>query len=342
MFETDYNKVHAKMFGDLGAKVAGLGIEKGLNVVTPDSSLAQNAIQVAASSGQTSFKTNLENALAAQATLTSDAIMSLANNINENVNYGAECLEKVRRVNPRARNPKVSEKELEVMAKEMINADIDIKRREWADTWFFYGHNPGTTRGLAENIERELWGLWILNEKLKTGAHYIGSTDNPLLAAKIPIVVGTTFGDPGVPELVLRRLADFGIVEARTQLQKLKLIAAQIAKEQLVAERRRKEDDEAAAAYRKALEDAEGADDPARERAYVERQQYEANKKLQERRAKEEKPEPPPITVGSEVDTQAEIDALESWAKTHPPTLSSGNMMHSKREIGSIRDIYGK
>ena len=96
LFETDYNKVHAKMFGDLGAKVAGLGIEKGLNVVTPDSSLAQNAIQVAASSGQTSFKTNLENALAAQATLTSDAIMSLANNINENVNYGAECLEKVR------------------------------------------------------------------------------------------------------------------------------------------------------------------------------------------------------------------------------------------------------
>ena len=155
------------------------------------------------------------------------------------------------------------------MAKEMINADIDIKRREWADTWFFYGHNPGTTRGLAENIERELWGLWILNEKLKTGAHYIGSTGNPLVAAKIPIVVGTTFGDPGVPELVLRRLADFGIVEARTQLQKLKLIAAQIAKEQLVAERRRKEDDEAAAAYRKALEDAEGADDPARERAYV-------------------------------------------------------------------------
>ena len=134
MFETDYNKLHAKMFGDLGTKVAGLGIEKGLNVVTPDSSLAQNAIQVAASSGQTSFKTNLENALAAQATLTSDAIMSLANNINENVNYGAECLEKVRRVNPRARNPKVSEKELEVMAKEMINDDIDIKRREWADS----------------------------------------------------------------------------------------------------------------------------------------------------------------------------------------------------------------
>jgi hypothetical protein len=93
------------MFGDLGAKVAGLGIEKGLNVVTPDSSGAQNAIQVAASSGQPSFKTNLENALAAQATLTSNAIMSLANSINENVNYGAECLEKLKRVNARCEGP---------------------------------------------------------------------------------------------------------------------------------------------------------------------------------------------------------------------------------------------
>ena len=44
LFEVDHDKVWAKVFGDLGKEVAGLGIDAALKVVTPDSSAAKTAI----------------------------------------------------------------------------------------------------------------------------------------------------------------------------------------------------------------------------------------------------------------------------------------------------------
>ena len=341
LFEVDHDKVWAKVFGDLGKEVAGLGIDAALKVVTPDSSAAKNAIQSAAISNQVSFKTSLENAMLAEADLTIKAIMSVAMSINANSSYGAECLQKLKRLNPRLKNPKVSEDELEPMAKAMIRNDINKQRQEWADQWFYYGNDPGPSLGMADGIELELWGLWILNEKLKTKTKSVSGSMDSSIEVVTHYVEGATFGEYGVPEGVLRRLAEFGVVEARTELQKLRNIAAQIAKEQLVAERRRKEDEEATAAYRNAIEDAEGAEDPASERAYVTRQKYQADKEVQERRAQEKPDQPqPPISVGSKVDTQGEIEALESWAKHHPPMLGSGQMTHRKRTIGDIENVH--
>lgn len=347
--ERDHNKVHAKVFGDLGAQVAGLGIDKALKVVAPKPNTAQNAIQLAASSGQTSFKANLENAMTQEAKLTSDAIMSLANSITENSNYGAECLQKLRRVEPRARDPKLTEKQLEPMAKDMIVRDIDAQRQKWANEWFYYGYDPGTTAGMAENIERELWGLWILNEQFKVKTKEVTEgLDNAGYYWKRTVawVEGATFGERGVPEQVLHKLADFGVVEARTQLQKLRAITARGVREELEKARKlreQQEDEIAAETYRKAMEDAEAADDPARERAFLTRQRYASVKMVEQRRAQEraqEKQDPPPTSVGSAVDTQAEIAALESWAEKHPLMLSAGQLTGTKRNIGSIKNIY--
>jgi hypothetical protein len=345
IFEKSYDEVAAKVFGDLGSQVLGLGIDKALKVAAPSPMRAANAVQIAVSQPRASFKTNLENALAAEATLTSDAIMSLANSINENVTYGADCLQKLKKTNPRAREPGVTARELEVMAKTMITDDIDAKRREWADKWFYYGHEPGTVHGLAEDIEREIWGLWILNQKLKAVAWEDCSAAGEVLSCvDHQEVESATFGSKGVPESVLRRLADLDVVTARTQLQKLRGITRDGVEEQRLAERKRRYEREDAAAnaeFRKAMEAAEGAEDPARERSYLERQRAEAVRKLQEKRAAEMAQDPQkPIAIDGALDTRAEIDALESWAKTHPPKMYAGNMMHTKRAIGSINDIY--
>ncbi len=349
-YEYKHDEAHAKVFGDVGAQVLGLGIDKALKVAVPDPANAAHAVQIAASSTRASFKTNLENALAAEATLTSNAIMSLANSINENRNYGAECLERLRRVNPRARQlggTKKDQQELEVMATKMITDDIDTKRREWADKWSYYGHDPGTTHGLAEDIEREMWGLWISSQKLTAVAWEDCSAGGEVLSCvDHQAVESVAFGLKGVPEAVLRRLADLDVVAGRTQLQKMRQIAQQGVAEQRLSERKRRyerEDAEAAAALQKAMRDAEGAEDPARERLYLERQQAEARRKLVEKRAAERANDPPPrVGIDGAVDTQAEVDALESWAKTHPSKLFAGNVTHTKRAIGSINDIYVK
>jgi len=348
LFEKSYDQVAAKVFGDLGGQVLGLGIDKALKVVSPGPTRAENAVQVAASSPRASFKTNLENALAAEATLTSNAIMSLANSINENVSYGAECLQRLRRVNPRARDlggTKKDLQELEVLAKKMITDDIDTKRREWTDKWFYYGHDPGTTHGLAEDIEREMWGLWILSQKLTAVAWEDCSAAGEVLSCSDhQAVESATFGQKGVPEAVLRRLADLDVVTGRTQLQKLRQITQQGVAEQGLAERKRRyerEDAAAVAEFRKAMEAAEGAEDPALERSYLERRRVEADRKLRAKRAAEMAQDPPQrVGIDGAFDTQAEVDALETWAKTHPPKLHAGNMMHTKRAIGTINDIY--
>jgi hypothetical protein len=337
--EPNHDKVWAKIFGDLGKQVAGLGIDKALKVVTPNSREAQNAIQSAASSGQTSFKTRLENALEAEAGITSDAIMSLANSIAENDNYGAECLEKLKRLNPNAFNSKVTEKQRELLAKKMIRDDIDRQRQLWADQWFYYGYDPGTTTGIADDIEQEMWGLWILNEKLQAKTKSVSGSMDSSIEVIIHYAEGATFGEYGVPEAVLRRLADFDIVQARTKLQQINNTAARGVREQQDAARKRKYDQEdqvAAGAYRKAMEDAEGADDPASERAYITRQKYEADKRVQAKRAQEKPDEPPDIEIIGTVDTKAEIDALESWAENH----SVVQMRHTKRTLESIENIY--
>ena len=349
LFEHDHDKAHAKVFGDLGAQIAGLGIDKALKVVIPNDQkrIAQNAVQVASTSGPANFRARLENAMKQEAKITSDAIENLAKSIHQHSSYGAECLEKLKRVNAESRKPTITKQELERLAKDLIDGDIDKLRRQWANDWFYYGHDPpASTAGMVEQIETELWGLWILNERLQ---RYIREEvrdriDDVTLVPAIDGVKGATFGYPGVPEQVLQKLADFGVVEARTQLQKLRAITAAGVREEQEKARKlkeQKEDDDAAAAYRKAMEDAEGAEDPARERAYLTRKKYEEDQKRKKRRDAERQAHPQPILVGSAVDTQAEIDALESWALQHSVIARTGMMAGTKRQIGSIRDYRG-
>lgn len=349
-----HDEVWAKVFGDLGKQIGGLGIDAVHKVTTPNSNPAQTAIQNAANSSQSSFKTNLENAMLAEADLTIKAIMSVAMTINENSNYGAECLQKLKRITPLATAPKTTEKELELMAKAMIRSDINTQREKWADEWFYYGNDPIQTAGMSESIELELWGLWVLNEKLHLVTE--SGVKDPLEdygAASLTYSVGATFGKTGIPKGVLVRLAEFGVVEAQTELQKLGAIAARGVKEKLTASasaRMKARQDYIDRARKRAWEiatDNTGDWAPERNPAKVANDAAEAAAKEYDRLHKNEgqisvpdDSDRPEIKVGKMVDTQGEIDALESWAKTHPPKLGAGSMTFRKRSLESIEKIY--
>lgn len=337
--DTDHDKVWAKMFGDLGKQVVGLGIDKALKVVAPSSDSAQKALQSVATADQVSFKTSLENALLAEADLTVKAIMSLALSILENPSYGAECLERLRRLDARARDPRVTESQLELMAKEMIRNDLNNHRRKWANEWFYYGNDPGPTAGLAESIELEMWALWILNEQFRVKFREVRDSIDGVLVARIPYAHGATFAEEGFPELVLRRLAEFGVVEARTSLQKLRATSARAAKEMVDKARALKEEQEADAAYWSGADQEELTQYPelARFKAAVAKH---ARKNQEQPPVAVADPDRPSISIGSSVDTQAEIKALESWAMNYRPMQVSGYLTHHRRTLPSIEMIH--
>jgi hypothetical protein len=53
-------------------------------------------------------------------------------------------------------------------------------------------------------------------------------------------------------------------------------------------------------------------------------------------------PDRPMIKLGPGVDSQADINALESWAKEHPVKLTGARLVGNKRSLESIRNIHGK
>jgi hypothetical protein len=325
--EMDHDKVMAKVYGDLGKEVVGLGIKGALKVATPDFAKAKSAVTLAESSTNiTSFRTNLENSLLEQSRVTTKAMRSLAMSILEDPDYGHDCLEKLSGqyqgyVNPSGSNVGT----LRSLAKGMIRADIDKIRQQWADDWFFYGRNPPklTAGAMRDGIELELWALWILNEQFKLNfsdlSARFGMDPNHEHDASLDrekynpvgiVAVGKTF--PRLTEPILARLAKFGVVEARTFAQKM---------DRTIRERQK--------------EIRRDAEPPAR--TMGELNQRWVDRKLEDIAERKERPE---IQVGAKVDSEAEIRDLENWAKHHPPRLSAGRLLYTKRDLLPIEKLY--
>lgn len=49
----------------------------------------------------------------------------------------------------------------------MITEQVQRLREQWANEWFYYGHDPNLREQpvLEEEMEREIWALWIRNHK---------------------------------------------------------------------------------------------------------------------------------------------------------------------------------
>jgi hypothetical protein len=335
--------VWGQVYGDLGKTITGLGMDKAIQVLTSDYKAARDANQkVATADNHQSFKTLLENAMLANARLTSDAIMSVGMGIHQNIDYGSDCLKKLRRIDSRARDRKVNDRDLQLMAMDMINKDVDALRQQWANDWLYYGNDPGSTMGVSNSIELELWGLWILNENLKlTKGHRKWAVDEGMQSPD-EWVAGATFPDAGVPGKVLNRLADFGVVEARTMVQKVaRRIADAEARERnnrravSFTVREKQPMDSGPARARRELAEAIERDALQRERDA----QEQKNGKRQETEQEQELRDRPRIKIVGWMDKQEEIDALESWAKNHSPKVMAGQLKHTKRTLVPIKNI---
>jgi hypothetical protein len=370
--EVHHNEVWAKVFGDVAHDGGHFVIDKSLERLEPDSKLlneAENATDVAASSSSWDFKRNLENAMSKQASVTMDQIMSWANRILEDRRgFGQAFLQKVYQRNPRLKDAR--KEFLQDQGEALIVEEIDAKRSQWANSgdWFYYANDPpATTKEEIRNaMEIELWALWILNQELRIEVHNSG---DPILVDNTHYyTVSKTFGRHGVPDPVLRHLIDFGVVQGRTREERRE----EQRRWMEMKERQERQDD---LKNQKDLKDANHLFTTRKPYTKEELDRINAERNSgprvidmeAERRARKENEDRkikriqaafdrdaelnsvhpatadrPVIDVGSQVDTQGEIDALESWAKKHPLALSAARLSGYKRTLGSIKDIYNR
>jgi hypothetical protein len=301
-----------------------------------------------------------------QAVVTMDQIMSWANRILEDRRgFGQACLQKVYQRNPRLKDAR--KEFLQDQGEALIVEEIDAKRSQWANSgdWFYYANDPPamTKEEIRNAIEIELWALWILNQELRIEVYNAG---DPILVDNTRYyTVSKTFGRHGVPEPVLRHLADFGVVQGRSKEQRRE------EQQRWMEEKQRKEDQK----NQQGLKDA--YDRLNTRNPYIKEQPDKMNAGRSsgpavidmeaERRARQEREarkikriqdafdrdaelnsvhpataDRPVIDVGSRVDTWAEIKALETWAKKHPMALSAARLAGRKRALESIKNVYGQ
>ena len=109
----------------------------------------------------TSLKTRLENALLTETTI--KTISNLALDVRRSPEFGKNLLKKLYQQKPQLK--KMKDPEIQQAANALIETIVDEGRAKWAQDWFYYGHDPATTstQEMSQKLEREIWGLWILD-----------------------------------------------------------------------------------------------------------------------------------------------------------------------------------
>lgn len=348
--EVGHNAMHASIFGDV-VKDAGNGagaavIEKLFKPSPPNTDLitrATTAATLAGASSPADFRGKLEHALWAQAEVTIDKIMSWANQILEDRRkFGYGILEKLYQLHPHMRKDNFPKETLQDKGEAIIVEEINRKRDAWANSggWFYYANNPPTTPKtmIADNLEVELWALWLLQEQLwietTQSTSYMKGDKETINRYSIR---GKTFGKGGVPEAVLVRLADLGVVLGRSKAQRQEEQVRWRAKE-MEKNASRQPHERTKASYGPdansglPMKEVNGQWQVDMEKIHKDHDEF-----LNSVHAPTE--DRPVIDVGSKVDTTKEIDALETWAKKHQMMLA-GRLTGTKRPLGSIRDVY--
>lgn len=201
---TDHSKIAAKVFGDLGKEVTGLGVDYAINLAVAGGK-AKTDVGAAAAAGMTSFKSQLANALSEEAELRTRAIMGLAISILQDQRYGAAALQRLYKKRHDARRMRLAEQER--LGKEMILNDINDFRHKWASEWLYYGNNPAgeSLHRMSDKMEREIWGMWLVEQDFK----FFDITPAKIIIGKNRI---------RLHELIVQRLVDLDVVLAQARL----------------------------------------------------------------------------------------------------------------------------
>ena len=226
--ESDYNKVVAKVFGDAAAKGGQLGIDglfarnsqprektKSHDEFSAAALIAENATGVEL---YTSLKTRLENALLTEKQETIKTISNLALDVRRSPEFGKNLLKKLYQQKPQLK--KMKDPEIQQAANALIETIVDEDRAKWAQDWFYYGHDPATTstQEMSQKLEREIWGLWILDMGFGMVEYDNTSFAGEVVSGGVYYMVEAANGIP-FDELIVERLIELGVVFPQTQRQ---------------------------------------------------------------------------------------------------------------------------
>ena len=227
--EATHSKTMAKMFGDASANIVQTTVTDPListataDSVTRDSKKSFSELTLPYNPDidvLASLRTKLQNTMSYETDYTVKTLMGLGQRVFDSENFGEFVMKKAtERYNiPKDADEKTKERE----GKKYIQEMLDNKRKEWSDDWFYYGWDPpvSSIEDMSRTIEREIWGLWILDQEFKQQRYAIYGAINRNGPRSVSWIYdykgrdGLEFGEP-----ILDRLIDLDVVIARTQDQ---------------------------------------------------------------------------------------------------------------------------
>lgn len=226
----EYNKVAAKIFGDASADIIqNVGIDvfltKGVEKITRQVDAYKKVDMPAANAAADqldSYRTSIVNAFKDEQAATVETIGKFASKLISDStirqNFGAAVLAKLDREQPQLKNASLRERQ--EAGKKVVEEIVDKFRNHWADQWFYYGHNPPltSTTEISRRIEREIWAMWILQQKFQIKLRAMHSTNDGIT---LSYYGQDAEGSDKIVfhSLIIKRLIDLGVVLPQTPKQ---------------------------------------------------------------------------------------------------------------------------
>lgn len=221
--KVDYNKVAASFFGGAALDLSKAARDLGVGALKFDSKeydFNTASLKKIGTEGG-SFKTQLINSMEEQKEVAVERIMQLAWEIEHSSDkLVGEWIAKVDKTSAAAerllekegikRDSREKEKSKESLGKHFVNKWLDGYRKEWAKSWFYYGNDPDfrSVEEMAKVIEREIWALWILDQKFKPARERVQYVQGH--------AIRTRHGGKLPDELILDRLAQLYVMRGRS------------------------------------------------------------------------------------------------------------------------------
>lgn len=176
--KADYSKVSAKIWGDTLSKYTGHALDAVFAKVIPGDprkgTIPSRLESSVSNADFTSYGTSLENAVDDEAGYVITKLGDWTESINGDNNFGENILKEMQKQFP---GLGMDDKLLWQRGTVYIDDYFDKLRRQYAQDWAYYGHNPvpSSLHFLPFHIELEIWAVWILSTEWHS--EYAGTTD---------------------------------------------------------------------------------------------------------------------------------------------------------------------
>ena len=162
----EFSEVVAKTIGDSIHELTGHALDKLFEKLLPEPKAQMDTNQLQAdirAANLLSFKTLLNLALGNQSTQIIGQLAMLTKRISKHPNFGMVVIQMLESKG----HAKLSDHDLTLKGKMLLDEYFDAFRKKLAAKWFYYGNKPNLGRLplFAFNIELQAWAFWVLSQK---------------------------------------------------------------------------------------------------------------------------------------------------------------------------------